>query len=345
MISEKYPDSEFSFIGRDGGDENQAVKTAGYDLYTIRVEGISRRLTLKNVRAAVRAVSAYKASKALIRDIRPDLVIGTGGYVCWPVLRAAIKSHIPTMIHESNAFPGLVTRMLANRCDSVLLGFEEAKNGLKSAKRISVIGNPVRSSFYTTERTEARRILGISPSELLIVSFGGSLGAEKMNEAIIPMMFEYEKRRIRVTHIHSCGRKHYDKIKSRYPTLAKARGSRIVPYIENMPLWLSAADLAITRSGAMTVAELCASRLPAVLIPSPNVTDNHQLRNAEAMQRIGSATILNEETLSTEKLSETVSAFYKNRALLSDMRNKYPKSTAESCRQKFLKEFENIYRF
>lgn len=344
-VKNKYSDAEFVFIGRAGGDENKAVSLAGYKLHTLDVVGISRRLTPKNLSAISKALRAVGKAKRLIHAEAPDMVIGTGGYVCWPVLRAACAMKIPTLIHESNAYPGLVTRLLSKKCDAVLLGFGEAERHIKGAKRIYTVGNPVRDAFRAISREDARRALGISPSELFILSFGGSLGAERLNEAVLGWFEHADGKRYRLTHVHATGRRHFAELEKRRGAQKNASPLRIVPYVDNMPLWLSAADLAITRSGAMTVAELCTAGIPSVLIPSPNVTDDHQHKNALEMQRSGRSILMPESELSAEALTKLLESLYKDRAPLSAMRAALTQAYAPDAREEFMKVFEKIYPF
>ena len=344
-IAEKYPDAEFVFIGRDGGEENKAVSLAGYRAYTLDVVGISRRLTLQNLGALRKALRAVGRAKAIIRNETPDMVIGTGGYVCWPVLRAATAANIPSLIHESNAYPGLVTRLLAKRCDAVLLGFGQAEEYLKGARRVYTVGNPVRAAFGVTDKAEARRALGIPQNELFILSYGGSLGAERINDAVLGWMNYAREHRYRLTHVHATGRRYFDEASRRLSSAGSRPSLRILPYIDNMPLWLSAADLAITRSGAMTVAELCAAKVPSILIPSPNVTDDHQRKNALEVQRGGKAILLPESELSAESLTALLTSVYKDRSALSGMRSAFEGEAVTDAREAFMRVFREFYAF
>ena len=301
-----YRDAEFVFIGRRGGEENAAITKAGYEVEEITVEGLSRSFSIKSLKAIIKAIAATREAGKLIAKHKPDIVIGTGGYVCWPVLKAALSRKIPTAIHESNAYPGLVTRLLASRCDAVMLGFGEAEEYLGRKSNVYVIGNPVRSDFGKISRKYARRRLGIPEKSFLCVSFGGSLGAAKMNDAIIDAIPEITKRHPGYVHVHATGRRYFDSVKEGAMRITSSSASRIVAYLDNVPLWFAAADLAITRAGAITIAELEAAALPSILIPSPNVSDNHQTKNALAKEAEGGAVLLAEQNLSKEHLIESI---------------------------------------
>ena len=345
IISERYPDAEFIFVGRQDGDENRAITRRGYQLETLDVEGLSRKLGIKSAVALFKAGRALIQARTLIKRYAPDMVIGTGGYVSWPILRAASGMKIPTLIHESNAYPGLVTRMMAGRCSAVMLGFAEAAEHLKRPRRVFVTGNPVTSDFSTSPKHEARVKLGITDSEMLIISFGGSLGAEVLNESIAGAMKKIASMRYRITHIHATGRRHYDDMCKSYPELVKARGTRLMPYIEDMGLWMSAADLAITRSGAMTVAELDAAGLPAILIPSPNVTDDHQTKNAKAAVGSGRAMIIPEGVITSDRIANEIASLYKFPERLERMRTSRVTGCSDRVKSLFLDAFNEIYKF
>ncbi len=317
-LQEKYPNAEFLFIGRDGGEENSAISKAGYPLSHIKIEGLKRGFDLRNITVLLKAFSAEGRARELLADFSPDAVIGTGGYVSYPVVAAAIRLGIPTLLHESNAVPGLVTKLLSKRVDQVMLGFAECETALPKGARCIYTGNPVRHGFAKMTKPQARRLLKLSQRDFVVVSFGGSLGAEALNRAVISSML-HEKGIRDIVHIHATGRRYYEEASRVHPELIKNSRIRIVPYIDNMPELLSAADLAITRSGAITTAELSALSLPSILIPSPNVTGNHQAKNARAIESLGGAIVIEERELSEDVLFNTVLELHNNRAGLNKM--------------------------
>lgn len=321
IITEHDPGAEFLFIGRNGGEENNALTQDGYNIKTVDIYGIKRSLSPDNIRRILKAIEATQKSLEIIDDFSPDIIIATGGYVSWPVLRAGMKRGIPTLIHESNAYPGLVTRLLANRADAVMLGFEDARRYLSSKAQIETVGNPVRRNFKKTSKTRARAALGISKDDFLIISFGGSMGAKKLNDTIIEFISRNYNSDLSFTHIHATGRRYFKDYKELYPHLCRPHGSRIVPYIENMPLWMCAADMAITRSGAITLAEITSVGLPSILIPSPNVSGNHQHKNAKSLADVGAAILLSEEDLTVENLTSAVLKLKNQRSEYSKIRS------------------------
>lgn len=340
-IVKKYPKAELLFIGRSGGDENAAIIKAKYPLSTIEIEGLKRGFDLRNFGIIFKAFQASRKAKTILRDFLPDIVIGTGGYVTFPVILAATELGVPTLIHESNAIPGLVTRMLSKRVDAVMLGFQECEEHLPQGANCIFTGNPVRYGFRALTRDSARRRLKIPPHAFVIVSFGGSLGAEALNKAIIPTMLKEISSRD-IIHIHATGRRYYKEISKINPTLARKSGTRIVPYIENMPELLSAADLAITRSGAITTAELTELALPSILIPSPNVTGDHQTKNARAIESLGGGIVIPQSELSGEKLFKIIGDLKVDKAGLKSMSDALKKQNSDKIKKTPLSVIESF---
>ncbi len=306
-VIKSVPDAKILFIGREGGAENDIIKTSGFELKEIKISGLKRSLSIENVQRIISAIKATKRSAEIIKDFNPDVILGTGGYVCWPVISAGRKLNIPTLIHESNITPGLTTKLLAKKCGKILLNHEETKKYLPENISTAVVGNPIRTDFYNISRKEARKKLGLSEKDFLILSFGGSIGAEKMNEVITKVMEDFSSREKYVKHIHATGGRYFNDLKSRFKGNA-IDGCRIVAYIEDMPYMMSAADTVICRCGAMTLSEIAASGVAAILIPSPNVSDNHQYKNAKHLCDRNCATLIEEKNLSPECLIDSISS-------------------------------------
>ncbi len=297
-LKKKAPNAEILFVGRENGAENAAMRKAGYTLFEIPMQSIGRRLNIQTLRAVLTTMHAFEKSKRILKQTKPDLVFGTGGYVCYPILREAQSLGIPTVLHESNATAGRACRMLAPKCKVVLLGTRGGEKSLPANTLCKFTGNPVREDFFLYTKEKARRILGLSQNATLIFSFGGSGGAQNLNEAILSFMARKDMQSKNIYHIHAVGKKYYETAAARYPGFtARHSRNRIFPFIENMPLYMCAADLCICRSGAMTIAELTAAKLPAILVPSPNVTENHQHKNAQSLVDIGGAVLLEEKNL------------------------------------------------
>ncbi len=315
IIKEHEPNSRILFIGRKDGKENRAVIGAGIELETLEVSGLSRRMTAKNIKSIFLALKARSDAEKIIKRFAPDVIIGTGGYVCYPVIKAGQGMKIKTVIHESNAVAGLAARMLSKRCDKVLLNYKSAEQRLKRKDNILVTGNPLRKDFDLISRQKARTLLGIRTGELLIVSFGGSIGAEKLNETCIRLMKEYCEKNKRIRHIHALGERFYDECNEEELKSGK-NGCRLLSYIDNMPTLLSAADIAITRAGALTLSELARAEVASILVPSPNVTDDHQFKNAKELSDSGAAITVPE----SERLYEEL--LFAARSLCEDSDNR-----------------------
>ncbi len=313
ILRQSDKDAELFFIGRRGGKENEAIRRAGFIPHEIEISGLKRGLSPSNITVAFRAVSARREAKRLLADIAPDAVIGTGGYVCWPVLSAARALGIKRAIHESNAVPGLVTRLCCRSVNLVMLGYGEAKKRLPRCKSV-VTGNPVRGAVGRISRSRARAALGIPRDKTVVLSFGGSLGAEAIN-SVMSELIEVDGGSSGILFIHATGRREYERYKD-----IGGKGARILPYIDDMPVYLAAADIAVTRCGAMTLAELEAAGLCSILIPSPNVTANHQYENARALSNAGAAVMITEEELSSERLFGEICRLAKNPAKAKEMK-------------------------
>lgn len=309
-IKKNIPSSEIAFVGTARGMENKLVKAAGYPIYHVEIQGIRRSLSLKNLKTAYLVLTSPRKAKKLLREFKPDIVIGTGGYVCWPLLYAASKMKIPTAVHESNAVPGVAVKQLCGRVDRVFVNFEETAKYLKNIDKVMHVGNPLRGEFGTVDRDKARARLSISDEyKYFILSYGGSLGAERINEAVLELMRDYIAKRPDILHVHATGAIEKDAAQEKFRAygLEKYKNIRLVEYIYDMPLQMSAADVVISRAGAMTVSELSMMKKPCILIPSPNVTNNHQYKNAAVLANAGGAVLIEEKDLSGDRLVSEVS--------------------------------------
>lgn len=324
-LRELLPDSEMLFIGAEGKMEMELVPREGYRIEGLKITNISREHslsglahnldTIKNV-----AVSLHEAKK-LIREFKPDAVIGTGGYVCYPVLTAAHELHIPTFVHESNAVPGLTTKMLAEHVDRVLVGFEDSRRYYKHPGRVEVTGTPVRGEFGCETKEQAKAELGIPAGEKLVVSVWGSLGAGHMNEVmteLIPMLDGKQGFRL----LHAAGSRYYagmaEKLGETAPDMAEHR-VELREYIYDMPRVMTAADLVVCRAGASTISELCYMGKPVIIVPSPNVTNNHQEKNARVLEEAGGAKVLLEGEFDAQSLLADVKELLSDDEKLSAM--------------------------
>ena len=344
-VISKEPDSRILFIGRDGGDENSIVRRRGLELKTIRIQGIERKLTLKNVKSVVSASTALIKARKMIKDFSPDVVIGTGGYVCWPVLKAAQLLNIPTVIHESNVYPGLSTRLLYNKCDRVFLNFPGSEKEFKHRDNLMTVGNPLLNNLITETRQGARKKLGISNSEFLILSFGGSGGSEIINKNVISLMKNYCEKVKKIRHVHATGKRYYTKIKTAYPELTQGHnGCVIYPFIEDISTYLRAADIVICRCGAMTLSEIASAGVVSILIPSPNVTDNHQYKNGKLFVDKGAALMIEETELNERTLLDAVRYLENNALLRQKIKNNLSTFAFNNAKETIYTELKKIIR-
>ena len=321
-IKSENKDAVIEYVGTTKGLETKLVPKEGYKIHYVKVEGIKRKITLENIKAAFHAVTSVHAAKKIIKKFRPDIVIGTGGYVCWPVLRAAASMNIPTLVHESNAYPGVTTKMLSKYVDTILLNFSESEKFLEKSKaKLVTVGNPVKQEMFSLTKAECRKKLGFDPDEKMLLSYGGSLGAKMVNETVFEMI-ESEMLPKSVRHIHASGNGYWENAKERFMpkgykltddnTLEKGNIS-IKRYIYNMPELMACSDAVICRAGAMTVSEIAAMGKAAVFIPSPNVTDNHQYKNALVLKNAGASELIEEKDLTAALLSQTVTRLIENK--------------------------------
>ena len=311
IIRRHVPDAKFLFVGAKGRMEETLVPAAGYPLRTVEVRGFQRKLTVKNIgrniKAAVCAVTSDGACKRILREFRPDIAVGTGGYVSGPVLRRAAKMGIPVAVHESNAFPGVTVKLLAKYADVVMICDEAARRYLPEEAHVVVTGNPVHAGFTSMDRDEARRQLGLD-ARPLVLSVGGSLGARRINETMVQVLRRSHEQGA-LQHIHATGRRDYDEVAAALKAAGvplHGDGIWVRDYIDDMPRCMAAADVVISRCGAMTLSELPAAGKPAILIPSPNVAENHQYHNAMALVRKGAALCIEEKDLTEQSLWEAL---------------------------------------
>ena len=312
------PDTRILFVGTPGGIERKLVEKAGYDFRGVEVTGFSRSISFggltHNLKTVKNLMTAPVQVKAILREFQPDLVVGTGGYASYPMVKGAAAKGIPTAVHESNMVPGLTTKMLENYADRIMVGFEDCRALYRNPEKIAVTGTPVRGDFFDLTRDEARAKLGLTDGNPLLVSFWGSLGASTMNEKMLDFFACETADGQPFHHIHGVGSSGWAKMQAELTArgLTDRPGLDVREYIHDMATVMVAADLILCRGGASTVSELTALGKPAVMVPSPYVTNNHQEKNCRILERHGGAVVMLEPELTGEKLYATV------RTILSD---------------------------
>lgn len=327
-VKERQPDAEILYVGAVGGMEERLVKQAGFDFCGIKISGFSRKISIaglkKNVLTLKRIVTASSESKKIIKDFKPDICVGTGGYVSGPILRKAAQMGVPIIIHEQNAFPGITTKMLSRKARCVMLAIEQAKKFFdEKHHNVEITGNPIRKEIISETQKVAKAKLKLDERPV-ILSFGGSLGARKVNEAVIDLIVNTAKND-EFQHIHAYGQYgqwFLPKLEEKGVKIAVHPNLDIREYINDMPTCLAAADVVICRAGAITLSELQAQAKASILIPSPNVAENHQYHNAMAMANNGAASIIEEKDLTGDLLIKKV----KELLLQPDLLKKYQKN-------------------
>ncbi len=308
LARERDPGAEFLFVGADRGLEKGLIPQAGYAFRTVHISSFHRSFRPKeiehNLISAANLARSPREAKNILREFRPDVVVGTGGYASYPAVKAAAKLGIPTAVHESNMVPGLTTEMLEPYADRIMVGFESCRARYKRPEKVIVTGTPVRRDFFRLNKAEAKRELGMEDRPL-IVSFWGSLGASGMNAGMADFL-ALEAVKEPFYHIHGAGEAGYPVLcrllREKGVDLEAHPALQVREYIYDMAVVCRAADLVICRAGASTISELTALGVPALIVPSPYVTNNHQEKNARALEAAGAAAVLLEPDASGQRL-------------------------------------------
>ena len=322
IIKANYPDSEIAFVGTPYGIENSIVPQAGYKLYKIKIEGVNGKKGLGKLKAYARAFTAQFSAKRVIKEFKPDIVIGTGGYACWPALKAAVEARIPTMLHESNSMPGMAVRKLQNDVDVIMTNFESTRDNLNPTANVVKVGNPVRSQGLTLTRESARERLGIDAEKFVVLSFGGSLGAECLNDVALEYMKNFSALHENVLAYHVGGKNYYEDAKRKLEDnkLLENGKNTLISFTNELLVYMAAADVVICRAGAMTLTEVARMGKATVIIPSVNVTDGHQYKNAKSLADGGAAIMVEESELKNgARVSELLERLYSDADFRAEM--------------------------
>lgn len=315
LIKERKPDSEILFVGARRGIEKQLIESAGWPFRAVEISSFHRSLAPKEIKHNLISLRNLLRSpgeaKALLKEFPADLVVGTGGYASYPMIRAASSLGIPAAVHESNAIPGLTTRLLENHADLIMVGFEECRKNYRHPDKVLVTGTPVRGDFFRLTRKQAKQKLGMDDGRPLIVSFFGSLGAAEMNREMARFLALEARNGLPFHHVHGAGaigcQRMGEYLRDEAADLSRTPELEVREYIQNMSELMRAADLVICRAGASTISELTALGVPAIIIPSPNVTHNHQESNARVLADAGGAVMILEKDSSGQRLYDTAS--------------------------------------
>lgn len=320
--------AEILFVGADGGMEENLVPKSGYDIQTVTISSFYRSISVNSLIHNLKTVKNLMVSPAQARKIlkafKPDLVVGTGGYASFPVVNQAAKMGIPTAVHESNAYPGLTTQRLSKVVDKVMVGFEESKKHYSDQSKVVVTGTPVRGDFFDLTREQAREKLGFTDNRPVVVTTWGSLGAQVMNDAMVDFVARECKEGTPFHHIYGVGKRYYqrvlEKLAAKGVDLSQYPDVDIREYIYDMPVVMAAADVVLSRAGASTIAEISSIAKPSILVPSPNVTANHQEKNARVLSNQGAAVLMLEPECTGDSLYEKTAAMLADEAGLDAMK-------------------------
>lgn len=318
----RFPACEILFVGAKDKMEMQKVPAAGYKIEGLWISGIQRKLTLDNLKFPFKLMSSLAKSRKIIKDFKPDVVIGTGGFASGAVVKVAQQMNIPTVIQEQNSYPGITNKMLASKANAICVAYDGLDAYFKSNKIIKT-GNPVRQDLLTIDekRNEAQEFYGLQPDKKTIVILGGSLGARRINQLIEKELPFFKEQNVQV--IWQCGKFYIDEYKKHHNNADVL----VYDFIERMDLLFAAADVIVSRAGASSVSELAIVGKPVIFIPSPNVAEDHQTKNAKSITDKNAAILIKESALdnqfqeqilrllTNEQLKETLSKNIKALAL------------------------------
>ena len=339
-IKKNEPESEIIFIGTNSGIENDLIPRAGYKLKILDAYGLKRKISLKNLKRMYKTLRSYKEAKKIVKEFKPDIIIGTGGYICGPVILAGLKYKVKTMLHESNAFPGVAVKLLSGKVDTVMVSFEDAKKRLPKAKNIVITGTPTKVSkidLTESQKNKLKSELKITNNLPIVLAFGGSQGAESINKSFVEIINNSFNKEYQL--IWSVGKDKYEDIRSQ---IKSPNNLTLLPYIYNMEEILNLVDLIVCRSGAMTITEISRCHKPAIFIPFPYATENHQEYNARVLSDVGAAKIILDKNLNSKILNDTICNIIKDKATLKKMGIKAETVEIKNVEEKIYKEIKKL---
>ena len=348
-IKEKEENSEILFIGTNRGLENDLVPRAGYKLETINAHGLERKITIENFKNLYATYKSIDEAKKIIKEFKPDILIGTGGYICVPTVIAAKKMNIPVILHESNAFPGIAVKLFKKKADKILVGFKEAKERLDNRENVIVTGNPIKLKKLEYDENKKEKIkieLGLKPNIPVVLVFGGSQGAQSINRSFIEIIVNKKNKDYQI--MWAVGPEQYNKIKAELNkvnvNIEKIDNAKIVPYIYNMEEVMNISDLIVCRSGAMTITEISVVGKPAMFIPFPYATENHQEYNARVLEKVNAARIILDKDINSEILGNSINEIIKDKTKLGEMGKNASKIAKPNVEDEIYKEIKKVIK-
>lgn len=340
-ILENHPEAQIVYGGTPGGMESELAQREGFPYVAIEVKGFKRKLSVETFKTIAVLFKGLKQAWSVLKKEAPDIVIGTGGYVCGPLVLMAALQKRKTMIHEQNVIPGATNKILSRYVDTVCISYEASKEQFKKAKKVVLAGNPVKPEFINLDRNNCRVKLGVPKDAFLVVSTGGSGGAGAINSIVKEIFLDQESVKD-LYWIHVTGRNYYAAFVEGFESSERDQRVKVLPFTHEMAILLGAADLSVSRAGALTLAELATVGVPGILIPSPNVANRHQDYNAEVCQKAGMAKIIHEKNLTAHLLVRTIETMRNNLEVLDEMRTKAHGLTMENAAQKIYDEIMEL---
>ena len=348
-IKKEEKDSKIIFIGTTRGLENDLVPRAGYELETIDAYGLSKKISIENIKKMYKTFKGYSQAKKIIKEFNPDIVIGTGGYICGATISSAHSLKIPTLLHESNSFPGRAIKMLAKKTDTILVSFKDAIPRIKNAKNIVFTGTPVKIKKKDYTKEEKEKIInevGLNTNKPIVLVFGGSQGAKRLNDTLLDIIKNKLNNNYQV--IWATGPKQYDIIKEELEKLNininNVKDMKIMPYIYNMEEIMNVVDVIVARSGAMTITEISNLGKPSILVPLPNVSHNHQLYNAKVLEKVGAARIILDDEITGEKLNSNIEEIVLDKENVKKMGQNALKVSTVDAEEKIFEEIKKLIK-
>lgn len=347
-IKEKEKGSEVIFIGTNRGLENNLVPRAGYELKHINAYGFDRQISFDNLIRMYKTFRSIKEAKKIIKQFKPDVVIGTGGYICMPVAIAAKSYKIPVVLHESNAFPGVAVKLLSKNANKILVGFEDAKKRLTKAKNVVVTGTPTKVKKLTIPLQRKQELLkenNLTENKPIVLFFGGSQGAKSINNSLIEIISQNKNENYQI--LWAAGPEQYENIKTilkdKYSLdIRNIKNVSIVPYIYNMEEIMNIVDLVVSRSGAMTITEISNVGKPAIFIPFPFATENHQEYNAKVLENVDAAKIILDKNLTADLLNDTINNLVGDKTKLKQMEEKARSIAINNVEERIYNEIKEV---
>ena len=320
-IKEHNPDCEILFVGTKNGIESEIVPKAGFELKTVTVQGFKRKIDLDNIKRVFKLCKGLEQSRRIVKKYKPDIVIGTGGYVSGPVLFNAAMNKRVTIVHEQNSFPGVTNKILSKVATKVLTSFEDSHKRFPEASQDKLVltGNPVRKEILNSRKFIARKNLGISEDKKMVLCYGGSGGSEEINDAMRLVIENMVKED--VAFIFATGKVYYDEFIETIKDIELKPYQRVMPYLDNMADGLAASDIVIGSAGAISLAEITALGKPSIIIPKAYTAENHQEYNAKSIESQGAGIAILEKDLTPQSLNEAVFKLLGDKELLIDMEN------------------------